>query len=224
MFRVVKKYSIQFGHAGTLQYCIVRENEKGEFRGSYDVNYGRVDEGKKFDIEKMKSIDEVIEAINEDLSNREYGRPNAELISINNEPLMYYENKEVKEYVKELEDEFDDYLKYKMSYFLHKFVKPVLEENNLYLSISPYGVGVIIHKNEDGEWDNYNDKKITEYIEYMCSQFYPGMTSNGIEDRYPDDYNEYFTSDSLCGMINTLLGETSLIPRFKSREELDLDD
>ena len=32
MFRVVKKYTIQFGYAGTLQYCDVSENEKGEFR------------------------------------------------------------------------------------------------------------------------------------------------------------------------------------------------
>ena len=167
MVKIDKSYTIRFAYAGIFQYATIRESKGKIVAMRFSVSYRKKEHEPIIDqINKSTDINEILELIRSiAYCNR------AEIYLISNAPIQYSENKELKDYVTEVSNKFDEFIKTTATEYFDKVLLPIMIQNKWFFSTSGFGYPILIYKNDENEWDNIPKNEDSLYFEYLCYKF-----------------------------------------------------
>lgn len=175
MVKIDKRYTITFYYAGVKQTPQFSEVDGVLYNPTLMVSYYK---DKLPDVSVCKTIDEVLSIIKKIAY-----CGNAEITHINGYPLFYYDKKEIHKLIDSVENEYRNFIETKSKEFFVAILYPILMVNEWKLGRSGMtGQLVLVSKDENGEWDNVNDKDKEYEFEFLCKVF---LRSIGIDaDRW----------------------------------------
>lgn len=162
MFKVEKRYNIQYAYAGIRQYFDVYEDKDGNMSPvRFCPSYAKIKDVPS--VEHCKTVYDVLDVVNGFCNNT------AKINLINGQLPFYYEDSKTKEYVNGLASDLDKYIDSLCNKFFSTIVIPILIKNDFKISTSHIGYPILIKK-YDNEYDNIRDKEDLE-LEYICYKF-----------------------------------------------------
>lgn len=162
VFKVKKRYTVQYAYAGYKQYSDFYEDKDGNLSiHRFSPSYAKSKDVPSLD--NCKTIDEILEVINGFCNNT------AKIHLINGVLPFYYNNDKIKEYISGLTNDVEEYIIKVCTKFFSTIVLPILIEKDFKLSTSHVGIPILIKKYDD-DYDNIRDGEDDE-LEYICYHF-----------------------------------------------------
>jgi len=158
--KIAKRYTIRYSKAGVSQYADFNEDQYGKINNNH-FSPSWVKTSEIPSLKHANTIHEILEII------KAFSGGRAEIILINGQIPEYYYDDEIKKDIKKRSEIVEQVIAIECLKFFLKNIVPILIKNNWFISTSWMNTPVIIHKNEDNEWDNVNSKEL-QYIEYIC--------------------------------------------------------
>jgi hypothetical protein len=94
----------------------------------------------------------------------------AEIHSINGEPLFLEKKKKTKKILNSIRENLVDFLENQITLFFNAELKTRIKKNKWRIAKSQFGYLVLAEKTKDGGWDNVKECKQLFEFEYLCAR------------------------------------------------------
>jgi hypothetical protein len=164
-----KRYTIMFGYAGVSQYAEFYERGGKLINPDFRVNWAKIKDIPS--VAECETIDEALAVIKGFSINAEIHLINGTLVSIHN-------NKKATNHLKAFKNRIEKILYEEAIKYWESILEPFMIKNKWFIGTSHLGAPVLIHKDENGEWDNISYSREQLNFEVLCGRFAKDYNSN----------------------------------------------